>query len=539
MPEAAPCWRVAWALVALLTWSCAATPPPSLPGPAPTYAEVIAQADALKRAGCYRCLLEARVSYEDLADTEADQTAVSSGLFETSLLIGMRERELGLVGFGTFERAARLAATTDAPTEWPQFVAIAETTRWQRVGVPKALLDENTAYRRRVDRERESWNGLLRPLVRTSPLAGYLYLSLNCGDGWLADQPAVLTDDLAVHDDALYLRYQRAMCTDRLVEQSLIETLEPRFTEMTFFLAQAALRAEAVALAEFQLGETQAAWPDWPAPALGLADLTLAAEDYQPSLGLYDRLLSLVPDQRDALLGKAKALSYLDRPNEALPLLDRLAALGQWYLVDTYYWRAWNRFSLDSVEPARADIERAKQYRKDAEVLTLSGQIAIEQGRLDDARADLETAVRSTDRACDAAFHLGRVHVAETRWPLTAVTFGRAARCYRTAAEELAGERERIRQDPTVPEDRRGRVVAQYAARVAAAQRQAASSAFNAALGYTNADALNDAETQAQQASAHPDFAERAGALLTRIQTRRPAEPDPDTVEDESTPRRR
>ena len=532
-------WRAVWSLVALLSWSCAVTPPPTLPAPAYAYAYVLAQADTLMRAGCYRCLLEAQVSYEDLTDTAADPTAVRTGLFETSLLIGMRERELGLVGLGTFEPAARIAATTEAPPEWPEFVAMAETTPWQRVGVPKALLDENTAHRRRVDRERESWNGLLRPLVRTSPLAGYLYLSLNCADGWLADQPAALNDDLAVHDDALYLRYRRAMCTGRLVEQSLIETLEPRFTEMKFFLAQAALRAGAMALAEFQLGQTQAAWPDWPAPALGLADLTLAAEDYQPSIGLYDQMLALVPDQRDALLGKAKALSYLDRPNEALPLLDRLVARGQWYLGDTYYWRAWNRFSLYSVEPARADIERAKQYRKDAEVLTLSGQIAIEQVRLGDARTDLETALRSTDRACDAAFHLGRVHVAETRWPLTAVTFGRAARCYRTAAEDLADELERIRQDPAVPEDRRGRVVAQYATRVAAAQRQTASSAFNAALGYANADALNDAEAQAQQASAHPDFAERAGALLARIEARRPAEPDTDTSDDEGTPPRR
>jgi tetratricopeptide (TPR) repeat protein len=532
-------WQAAWSLVALLSSSCGVTPSPTLPAPAPAYADVLAQADTLMRAGCYRCLLEARVSYEDLTDTEADPTAVRTGLFETSLLIGMRERELGLVGLGTFEHAARLAATTDAPTEWPQFVAMAETTRWQRVGVPKALLDENTAHRRRVDRERESWNGLLRPLVRTSPLAGYLYLSLNCADGWLADQPAALTDDLAVHDDALYVRYRRAMCTGRLVEQSLIETLEPRFTEMKFFLAQAALRAGAMALAEFQLGETQTAWPDWPGPVLGLADVTLAAEDYQPTLGLYDRMLALVPDQRDALLGKAKALSYLDRPNEALPLLDRLAALGQWYLGDIYYWRAWNRFSLDSVEPARADIERAKQYRNDADVLTLAGQIAIEQDRLGDARTDLERALRSTDRACDAAFHLGRVHVAEIRWPETAVTFGRAARCYRTAAEELVGELERIREDPAVPEDRRGRVVAQYATRVAAAQRQAASSAFNAALGYANADALNDAEAQAQQASAHPDFAERADALLARIEARRPAEPDIDTIEDEGTPPRR
>lgn len=476
------------------------------------------------QAGCYRCLLEARASYEDLADTDADPTRVTAGLFRTSLLIGMREREMGLVGRGTFERAESLAVAPAAPTHWATFVTIARTTAWQSVGVPKSLLDENSVERMRLYREREPWSDFLRPLVRADPLAAYLFLGMHCTDGWPADQPAGLLHALAGHDDALYVRSARARCTGNLAEQSLIETLEPRFTEMKFFLAQVALRDGAPGLAEFQLSEAQADWPDWPAPVLGLADLAMSAEDHQASLGLYDRVLELVPDQRDALLGKAKALSYLEQPRDALPLLDRLATLGQWYLGDTYYWRAWNRFSLDSFELARADIDEARRYREDVEVLTLSGQIAIEQGRLEEARTDLEAALRASDRACNAALHLGRIHVTQTRWPETAVTYDRAARCFTTAAEETSAELERIRRDPGLTEDRRGRVVAQYAERMTATRRLVALSAFNAALGYANADALDDAQEQARQASGHPAFAERASALLDRLRARRAAE---------------
>lgn len=520
--------RTIWPLIVLLSCACAVAPPPPLLVASPPHHEWLEEADALSKAGCYRCLLEARASYEDLVDTAADQVRVAAGLFQTSLLLSMREREMGLVGRGGFDRVEELASDPAAPTHWAMFVNIARTTAWQSVGVPKSLLDENTVERGRLDRERETWSEFLRPLVRADSLAAYLFLGVNCTDAWLADQPATLLDDLAGHDDALYVRYARARCTRTLAEESLIETLEPRFTEMKFFLAQIALRDGAVGLAEFQLSETQADWPDWPAPVLGLADLALAAEDHQASLGLYDRMLRLVPDQRDALLGKAKALSYLNRPEDALPLLDRLAVLGQWYLGDTYYWRAWNRFSLDSIELARADIDEARRHREDVEVLTLAGQIAIEQGRLDEARNDLETALRATDRACDAALHLGRVHVAQTRWPETAVTFDRAARCFTTAAEEASAELERIRRDPGMTEDRRGRVVAQYASRVGITQRLVALSAFNAALGYTNADALNDAETQARRASGHADFAGRANALLNRIRTRRAAESTPE-----------
>jgi len=47
----------------------------------------------------------------------------------------------------------------------------------------------------------------------------------------------------------------------------------------------------------------------------------------------------LEPRLRDALLGKAKALSYLERHTDALTLLHQLVELGQWYLGDVYFWR--------------------------------------------------------------------------------------------------------------------------------------------------------------------------------------------------------
>ncbi len=516
-----PAQRPLLALATLLVLSsCAAAPPPVVSTLPPLGDAEIAAAAALESRGCYRCLLEARAFYEDLVETTADQTAVTAGLFRTTLLIGMRERELGLPAGGSLDRAAELASRVTEPDEWSTYVEIARTTAWQRVGVPKSLLDENTAERTSAYLWRDTWNAMLQPQVGANPLAAYLYLTLNCNERWLSEHPE-LAEVLSAHDDHLFVRYRYALCSGGMVELSAVLTFEPRFTEMKFFLARLAQRDGTPGLAEFHFQETYNEWPDWPAPALSLGDLALEAEDYEASVPFYDHTLSLVTDQREALLGKAKALSYLDRFTEAVPLLDRMIELGTWYMGDAYFWRAWNRFSLGSIASAGEDIEQAKSYNRDAAALTLSGQIAIEQDRLEDARRELETALDLNPYACDAAFHLGRLHIIETRWPDTGQAFDRANRCYVTFVGSYGADLERLRQDPAIPEDRRARLIARLEAKLATTRRQAATSAYNAALGFANAQMLEEATVNARQAAVHPDYADRADALLARIDERR------------------
>ena len=499
--------------LSLLLSSCAMTPPVTPPGDV----DQLTRARALVTQGCYRCLLEARDLYEDLLRRDVAPATATGGLFQTALLVGLRERELGLPGKGSVERAADLAGAATAPAEWRTYVEIAESLGWQSVGLTKEFLDEVAAVRRETFDLREGWNAALQPLVSTDPIAAYLYLGLNCSGRWFSDQPPELLEVLAAHDDALFVRYRQAQCGGGLVELSAIQTLDPRFTEMEFFLGQRAMLDRDRGLAEFHFQETHRDWPDWPAPALGLGDLAFAAEDFEGSVPYYDAALALVTDQRDALLGKAKALSYLGQSKEALPPLDRLLELGQWYLGDVYFWRAWNRFNLNVVEPARADIEEAKNYRTDSEVFKLSGVIALDQGRLAYARLELETAINRNADDCDASFHLGRVHIAETRWPDTGRAFGTATQCYSDAEAQRVADLEQLRRDPAMPEDRRARLVARRETELVTVRRQAAASAYNAALGHFNARTPAEARRFAEEASSHPDFAERATSLLSLI----------------------
>lgn len=578
--------------LAVMAWSCFSSPPPVVPDPMDAVRERLTQAHELTLRGCYRCLVEARDLYDDVARRGFESDAVTAGLLRTTLLIGMREREMGLPAGGTFQRAAALAGlevaapegtarvrggaeaagrpgtrqageapetpeAAEAPEaapaagaaretgegsgaggiaaagaagtgpDWETFLQVAATTLWQDVGIPKNLAEENVYARAIADRDRDAWNRVLRPLVADDPLAAYLYLSLNCTSAWLAEQPPELAEVLAAHDDAVYVRYRQALCAGEQVGLASVQSVEPRFTEMEFFLGRHALQQGRgpnrgdVALAELHYQRAREEWPEWPGPALALGEVTRAVEDYEYSLPWYDAALSLVPDQRDALLGMAQSLSYLDRSAEALPLLDRLIEMGRWHMAEAHFWRAWNRFNVDDVDGARDDAAAAIGHRPAAESYSLSGQIALVQRRLDDARTDLEAALDINPRYCDAAFHLGRVHIEEARWIETAAAFGRAAVCFQETADGLVGALSALEQDTTLAEDRRARLVERRTAELAAVRRQAASSFYNAALGYYNDGVLPVARRYAEIAGAHEMFAERATRLLGLIENLR------------------
>ena len=81
--------RKVWLAPLLLSVACASTPikKPDVPA--------LAQADALVLQGCYDCLLEARATYARVGVGKA-RPLVIARLFETDLLITLREKELAL-----------------------------------------------------------------------------------------------------------------------------------------------------------------------------------------------------------------------------------------------------------------------------------------------------------------------------------------------------------------------------------------------------------------------------------------------------------
>ena len=82
------------------------------------------------------------------------------------------------------------------------------------------------------------------------------------------------------------------------------------------------------------------AWhAEWPTLTLSAGNLAMTAEDFDRALTMYDATLKLEPRAVDALLGRARALTYLGRHEDAITTVDELLA-ERWYLGDARYWRA-------------------------------------------------------------------------------------------------------------------------------------------------------------------------------------------------------
>ena len=73
-----------------LAAGCASTPVKKQDLPA------LARADALVLDGCYDCLLEARAIYERVGGRQGATRSSSRVLFETQLLLALREKELAI-----------------------------------------------------------------------------------------------------------------------------------------------------------------------------------------------------------------------------------------------------------------------------------------------------------------------------------------------------------------------------------------------------------------------------------------------------------
>ena len=93
-----------------------------------------------------------------------------------------------------------------------------------------------------------------------------------------------------------------------------------------------------------------------------------ALEEFDQAVDFFDRTLAVVPRYPDALLNKAKALTYAGRYGEALDVVDQLLALPGWLVGDACYWRAVNEVELGRTSEAWDDIELADTQIVNAEV---------------------------------------------------------------------------------------------------------------------------------------------------------------------------
>ena len=213
------------------------------------------------------------------------------------------------------------------------------------------------------------------------------------------------------------------------------------------------------------------------------------------------------------------SLSYLDQHPEAIAAATRMIELGTWHIGDAYYWRAWNRYNLQELETAWADIEDAIKLLVNSGVYTLAGFIAFARKELDTAILRFERAYAIDRTNCEAVWTGAMVHVEQQAWAPAAPKFVTAVGCFSSAAAEARADIERTNA-ATYAETIKTRRIAAAQMRVEAAEHRRAQAASNAAQGFVRLGQKAEALVQVEAAAEHPLMREKAASLKASIDKR-------------------
>jgi tetratricopeptide (TPR) repeat protein len=513
--------RVCLASLMLLGIGACAPRPRLDPRPGARITADLVRADGLVAEGCYVCLTDALAIYERLAAT-GDAPVAALRAIDASLLLALRERELGLGSARSLEHAVELASTQPAPYDIGVYQSVAEAQAWHPYGVPKERADEAMKPLMRMGTAWQDWRAELVARAPADRLSAYYLLALDCTAGPLMRDANVEPWRLPAGAPPL-LRYRAAICPGARDEPLLdaVSLADPRWAEADFFLGEAALGRLTVRPAEKHLVRALKGIPDLTAAEVTLGHVHLATEEFQLARDAYHRASASVPGQREAMLGEAKSLSFLGRHDDAIAILDEMERLGTWYMGETYYWRAWNRYRLKRYDAANDDVLASRsRLPMDGQVDKLAGFIALARNDVPRAEGEFRAAVTHIEGRggtdCEARYYLGSALVMQRKWAEAVPSFETAEPCYARAQNALRARIKDIRGSD-LPDDRQDVLVAAKEKDIAAARLQEARSAYNAGVALANLGELQRARPFAERAATHPDLVAQANAILERI----------------------
>lgn len=510
------------AAAAIVLAAVACGPRPVLdPRPGMALTAELARADGLVRDGCYRCLTDALGIYERAAATGG---APAAGLkaIDTALLLALREREIGLGEGRSLERAVALAAGQPAPYDIGVYLAVTEVQAWHPYGVSRERGEETAPPLRRMWSGWQAWRARLLQGVPGDLLPAYFLLALDCTARPLLSDAQVEPWRLPADAPPL-LQYRAAICPGAVHDGALdaVSLADPRWAEAELFLGEAAFNRLTVRTAEKHLVKALDGLPNLPAAQVSLGHVYLATEEFQMARDAFHRATAAVPGQREAMLGEAKSLSFLGQHEDAIAVLDEMARLGTWFMGETFYWRAWNRYRLKQYDAANDDVLASRsRLPMDGQVDKLAGFIALARNEVPRAEAEFRAAVTHIEGRggtdCDARYYLASAQVMQRKWVEAVPSFERAEPCYVRAADALRQRILDIRKSD-LPDDRQDVLVAAKEKDIAAARLQEARSAYNAGVAWANLGDSARARPFADRAVAHPELKTLAGQLLARL----------------------
>ena len=484
----------------------------------PTAPARLAAADALVRDGCFDCLVDAHREYLALRPVASVAEAAAAGAVRTAALLAIRERDLGTEDSGYLKRAQELLAGADTALQLAlaPLLEIADTLP-VRGAARQVAEDVELARMQAANRHRETWTAALRDGADADALSAYVWLAFNCAyvpasqqavDEWLGVMP--------VWRETPLVRFKAATCgsMDRGTLEHLLDA-NPRFREIDYHLALSAALRGKIDEAMERLLRSYAWRPRWPSVTQSLANDYVAVEEFDSAVEFFDKTLAVVPAYADAMLGKARALTYAGRHDEALAVIDQMLT-GHWLIGDARYWRALNDAQLGRNEEAWSDVELAAKLLVNAEVPKLAGLIAYRLKQIEVSRAKFEESRERNPDDCETGYYLGLVLDEQGVWSRAAEVLIETDRCLQNAERSLEAEIASLRSSTQSPE-RRDRQIARRERQIANGRRMMTTSWFNIAVAYYNLARKDDARQYAEKLAADDQFGDRARDLLSRL----------------------
>ena len=474
-----------------------------------------ALADARLLEGCYDCLIEARDIYERLA-VGAARPAHLLALFETQLLIALREKELAIDSSAAIDRAMTIGAELPAPVDAGRYVAIVRAMPPDGSGVPRSadleFRQSQQAFIKQIP-EHQAWlaAGTLRPAVRD-----YLSLSLECKYK-AQPQPKIAPDAPPL------LVYRHAAC-DELLREPLadVRAQNPAFVEAAYFLGLievAGAQRTGAPAARPLLAASIERFPTSASILYLSGHYNQTIGDCESALPFYERLLALEPRHEMGLLGRTICLASANRTDEAFATATQLIEWNTFNMNEAHYWRSWIWYLRKDLPAARREINLAKSLGPTRDIYRLAGIIEHDQDELALAKADLFSAIRSTDgyNDCIARWYLGMVAFKEQKWFEAGLAMEDAMACYqrvRTYSETAQRTIERrIDLDPVFQKKQ----LAALAATIEQCRSQYHAGAFNGASYYARAGNLDKAKSLLNVAAQDPALDARVAELRKAI----------------------
>jgi tetratricopeptide (TPR) repeat protein len=473
-------------------------------------------------------------------------------LFETELLIALREKELAMNAASTSSIARARAVVAELPPalQADRYVRVVESVPSEATGLPViadlAFRRSKVQYIAGLDAEIVWLMGAgvqgvpavpqqgtdPNPLAR--PVRQYLALSLDCsyfrrgrpaaqlpGAG-VAGLPAVTRQvvlDQIPKDAPALLQYRVGICYElRRAPLEAVRKDEPRYMEAAYFLARidiARATETGAPAARPLLAEAYARFPNSPAVTYLAGNYNQLIGDCKEGLKYYDETVAIEPLHDNALLGRTICLAYLKRFDESIASATRMIAIPSANLADAYYWRAWVRHHLRDLARARADIDEAKKIQSNNSIHRLAGIIEHDQDDLEIADKDLTAAKAMTDGQydCVARWYLGLNDMKRERWVVSAAHFEDAMGCYERAALFAQDGLRKMQAAEHVDPDFKARQIAGFEAAIKEDTAQQFASAFNAANHYARGGNVAKAKTLLEIAAKDPALEPRVAEL--------------------------